>query len=74
MFIDLENDNNPQYDADEAANKEVQYKNMISNDPDFQVANSNIFRNNKNKSDYFDQMGTSEEKLNQYDAKILNQQ
>ena len=70
MFIDLENDVNPHYDAEEAANKEKIYKNMITNDTNLQVANSNIFRSNKNKSDYFDQMGTNEEKLNQYDNKI----
>ena len=69
MFIDLENDVDPQYDADEAANKEKIYKNMITNETNLQVANSNIFRFNKNKSHYFDQMGTNEDKLIQYDNK-----
>lgn len=71
MFIDLENDGNPQYDAEEAANKEKIYNNMIAKENNLQVANSNIFRINKNKADYFDQLGNNanEKKLNIYDAK-----
>jgi len=70
MFIDLENDGNPQYDPEEAANKEKIYKNMITNEKNLEVGNSIIFTINKNKADYFDQMGTSEDKINQYDTKI----
>jgi hypothetical protein len=71
MFIDLENEVNPQYDKDEAANREKVYKNLISNEKNLQVENSIFFNNNKNKSDYYDQMGVNDnEKIDQFNVKI----
>jgi NurA-like 5'-3' nuclease len=70
MFIDLENEVNPQYDPEEAANREKIYKNMIANEKNLQVGNSIFFNNNKNKSDYFDKMGDNEDKINQYNERV----
>lgn len=69
-FIDLGNDVNPHYDAEEAANKERTYKNLINNDNNLKLCNSNIFKSNQNKTDFFDFMGLSEEKIGTYDNVI----
>lgn len=70
-FIDLGNDVNPHYDAEEAVNKEKTYKNLMDNDENLKLSNSNIFKLNKNKAEYFDFMGLEEEKINNYE-KIIN--
>lgn len=65
----MENDTSPQYDADEAANKEKIYKNLIAIEKNLDVSNSQIFRTNKNKVDYFDLLGTNDdEKISKYDS------
>lgn len=71
-FIDLGNDINPHYDAEDSANKERNYKNLINNDDNLKLSNSNIFKIPKNKSDYFDYMGMEEEKINNYEKTINN--
>lgn len=68
MFIDLENDSNPQYDAEEALNKEKIYKNLLLNETNLQISNSNFFKLTKNKLDYFDLMGNNDEKNNKFDS------
>ena len=57
------NDPNPHYDNDEVMNKENIYKNLIETDNNLNLNNSNIFRMNKNKTDYFDFMGLEENKM-----------
>jgi len=71
-FIDLGNDVNPNYDAEEAGNKERTYTNLINNDNNLNLSNSNLFKINKNKSDFFDFMGLEEEKIKNYDQIIKN--
>lgn len=66
------NDVNPHYDAEEAANKEKTYKNLMNNDDNLKLNNSNIFKMQKNKADYFDFMGLEEEKINNYEKLINN--
>jgi len=68
----LGNDVNPHYDAEEAANKEKTYKNLMNNDDNLKLNNSNIFKMQKNKADYFDFMGLEEEKINNYEKLINN--
>lgn len=63
---------NPHYDAEEAANKEKTYKNLMENDNNLKLGNSNIFKLHKNKADYFDFMGLEEEKINNYEKLINN--
>jgi hypothetical protein len=66
----LENDVNPHYDAEEAANKERTYKNLINNDQNLKLSNSNIFKLNRNKAEFFDFMGLEEEKVSNYENTI----
>ncbi len=66
----MENDVNPHYDAEEAANKERTYKNLINNDQNLKLSNSNIFKLNRNKAEFFDFMGLEEEKVSNYENTI----
>lgn len=71
-FIDLGNDVNPHYDVEEASNKEKTYKNLMENDDNLRLSNSNIFKLDKNKADYFDFMGLEEEKIKNFENIINN--
>ena len=64
------NDVNPHFDNEEILNKEKTYNKLIENDENIKVSNSNIFRLNKNKSEFFDFMGMEEKKISNFENLI----